>query len=117
MLRSVSARFPRAAGFAAKKALTRFAKILRQSNRRKTSVSILRSEERRVGKECISRCDWSSDVCSSDLGTISSSCGICGKESIDSIRQNFAPIKPAKDVRIHLEIGRASCRERVYISV
>src|SRR5260221_632914 len=28
----------------------------------------MRSEERRVGKECRSRCDWSSDVCSSDLG-------------------------------------------------
>src|SRR5215204_2166871 len=28
---------------------------------------ISRSEERRVGKECRSRCDWSSDVCSSDL--------------------------------------------------
>src|SRR5438034_1402232 len=27
----------------------------------------LRSEERRVGKEGRSRCDWSSDVCSSDL--------------------------------------------------
>src|SRR6202049_1675481 len=26
-----------------------------------------RSEERRVGTECRSRCDWSSDVCSSDL--------------------------------------------------
>src|SRR5579875_1398906 len=26
-----------------------------------------RSEERRVGKECRSLCDWSSDVCSSDL--------------------------------------------------
>src|ERR1044072_902251 len=26
-----------------------------------------RSEERRVGKECRSQCDWSSDVCSSDL--------------------------------------------------
>src|SRR5882672_1350065 len=26
-----------------------------------------KSEERRVGKECRSRCDWSSDVCSSDL--------------------------------------------------
>src|SRR4030095_7169429 len=30
-----------------------------------------RSEERRVGKECRSRCDWSSDVCSSDLLTVS----------------------------------------------
>src|SRR5476649_1245760 len=28
-----------------------------------------RSEERRVGKECRSRCGWSSDVCSSDLST------------------------------------------------
>src|SRR5476649_1797171 len=28
---------------------------------------ICRSEERRVGKECRSLCDWSSDVCSSDL--------------------------------------------------
>src|SRR6202049_2019561 len=27
----------------------------------------LRSEERRVGKECRYQCDWSSDVCSSDL--------------------------------------------------
>src|SRR4030095_10330400 len=27
----------------------------------------VRSEERRVGKECRSRCDWSADVCSSDL--------------------------------------------------
>src|SRR5476649_170912 len=28
---------------------------------------VTRSEERRVGKECRSLCDWSSDVCSSDL--------------------------------------------------
>src|SRR5579875_3079933 len=28
---------------------------------------LARSEERRVGKECRSLCDWSSDVCSSDL--------------------------------------------------
>src|SRR5579875_262331 len=28
-----------------------------------TVVILLRSEERRVGKECRSLCDWSSDVC------------------------------------------------------
>src|SRR5476649_2774435 len=33
-----------------------------------------RSEERRVGKECRSLCDWSSDVCSSDLGCSKSLC-------------------------------------------
>src|SRR5476649_1293443 len=32
-----------------------------------SKILINRSEERRVGKECRSRCDWSSDVCSSDL--------------------------------------------------
>jgi FdhD protein len=36
------------------------------------------------------------------FGTISSSCGICGKESIDAIRQNFPPIVSAKDVRIDI---------------
>jgi FdhD protein len=37
------------------------------------------------------------------FGTISSSCGICGKESIAAIRQNFPPIEATKGVRIHLE--------------
>src|SRR5260221_383449 len=32
-------------------------------------AKLRRSEERRVGKECRSLCDWSSDVCSSDLDT------------------------------------------------
>src|SRR5260370_42264942 len=36
------------------------------------------------------------------LGTISSSCGICGKESIDAIRQNFPAIGSTK-VRIDIE--------------
>src|SRR5476649_1145601 len=31
---------------------------------------LLRSEERRVGKEWRSLCDWSSDVCSSDLASL-----------------------------------------------
>src|SRR5215218_9984764 len=34
-------------------------------------LPIRRSEERRVGKECRSLCDWSSDVCSSDLTVVS----------------------------------------------
>src|SRR5215211_7031735 len=34
---------------------------------RRTSNRPSSSEERRVGKECRSLCDWSSDVCSSDL--------------------------------------------------
>ena len=37
------------------------------------------------------------------FGTISSSCGICGKESIAVIRQNFPPIESAPGIRTHLE--------------
>jgi FdhD protein len=37
------------------------------------------------------------------FGTITSSCGLCGKTSIDAIRQNFPPIVSAKDVRIDIE--------------
>ncbi len=37
------------------------------------------------------------------LGTISTSCGICGKGSIAAIRQNFPPIAPKADVRIKIE--------------
>src|SRR5204863_254637 len=32
------------------------------------------------------------------FGTISSSCGLCGKKSIAAIRQNFPPIESAKGV-------------------
>src|SRR5476649_1527264 len=72
-----------------------------------------RSEERRVGKECRSRCDWSSDVCSSDLLV----------DLDDLLKQCYALL--AAGQRKGLEgpargghglvdkIGRASCRERV----
>jgi FdhD protein len=37
------------------------------------------------------------------FGTISTSCGICGKNSIAAIRQNFPPIASAQTVRIDIE--------------
>ena len=37
------------------------------------------------------------------FGTISSSCGICGKESIAAIRQNFPAIVSGKNVRVDIE--------------
>jgi FdhD protein len=36
------------------------------------------------------------------FGTISSSCGLCGKTSIDAIRQSF-PVIPSTDIRIDIE--------------
>src|SRR5213595_4371836 len=36
------------------------------------------------------------------FGTISSSCGICGKTSIDAIRQNFPAIK-SSSVRVEIK--------------
>src|SRR5579875_2783027 len=79
----------------------------------RSKLIALRSEERRVGKECRSLCDWSSDVCSSDLypgfevgyeGTIVSSVDDGGLE----FRGTDATLKIDR-----AEIGRASCRERV----
>jgi FdhD protein len=37
------------------------------------------------------------------FGTISSSCGICGKKSIAAIQQNFPPISTAQNNRIEIE--------------
>jgi FdhD protein len=34
------------------------------------------------------------------FGTISASCGLCGKTSIDAIRQEFPPLEPASAIRI-----------------
>src|SRR5882672_1527446 len=72
-----------------------------------------RSEERRVGKECRSLCDWSSDVCSSDLD---------GEAEVHhqharadelllhhrGALEQFLPV-----LLDYQQIGRASCRERV----
>src|SRR5882672_5286428 len=48
-----------------------------------------RSEERRVGKECRSLCDWSSDVCSSDLQKISQEVrALTNKRGADVVIEN-----------------------------
>src|SRR5476649_2563381 len=73
----------------------------------------LRSEERRVGKECRSLCDWSSDVCSSDLGrgrSLDRHPGQLGAAGI--VGHGAVPAGPVHHAE-RLEIGRASCRERV----
>src|ERR671927_523066 len=72
-----------------------------------------RSEERRVGKECRSRCDWSSDVCSSDLV---SALRVLGDEHWKDSPERWCPREkpgPAAQPPLATEIGRASCRERV----
>src|SRR6476646_5601330 len=73
----------------------------------------VRSEERRVGKECRSRCDWSSDVCSSDLRiTFVDRSSLLPHELFprDFVLGCIHFDSPA---RSHGQIGRASCRERV----
>src|SRR6266496_2587378 len=72
-----------------------------------------RSEERRVGKECRSLRDWSSDVCSSDLHHAHRR----GHRRPQSRRhlQRRAECGPRSEQRRahRRQIGRASCRERV----
>src|SRR5882672_1456991 len=72
-----------------------------------------RSEERRVGKECRSRCDWSSDVCSSDLSKrlLPVECAAlhCERSWPPDYRQH----RFRNWCDTSREIGRASCRERV----
>src|SRR6266496_6271563 len=51
--------------------------------------------------------DWSSDVCSSDLGA-----GRAVRAAAEDARRQLI-----RAAALELEIGRASCRERVYISV
>src|SRR5476649_1375318 len=77
------------------------------------STGGVRSEERRVGKECRSRCDWSSDVCSSDLAHDLDTLEAVGIDTGDGVAglRLLASLLRALDRRG--QIGRASCRERV----
>src|SRR5476649_1829770 len=72
-----------------------------------------RSEERRVGKECRSLCDWSSDVCSSDL--VFRFVQRPWRHGIKSHARGIEAIAGKITARpdAEAEIGRASCRERV----
>src|SRR5476649_2264045 len=76
-------------------------------------LSSMRSEERRVGKECRSLCDWSSDVCSSDL-TLKhlENCYDAMHPAAEKSEQSFAWFSDIPHPLFN-EIGRASCRERV----
>src|SRR5436190_233183 len=109
-----------------------------------------RSEERRVGKEWRSLCDWSSDVCSSDLRALIAlapgdvprlaEAGIDARVLMFTLVASFvaclgfglAPAVHATRVDTNAalkqsaarlvgdrswKIGRASCRERVEITV
>src|SRR5476649_1041480 len=72
-----------------------------------------RSEERRVGKECRSLCDWSSDVCSSDLhqrDAADQHAWHVGRHLSRLVQSHAARALPGSGIA---EIGRASCRERV----
>src|SRR5579875_1846563 len=73
----------------------------------------IRSEERRVGKECRSRCDWSSDVCSSDLSGFCLQTPMVG--AFGTARAGFVRSRSSHHPcrRFQHKIGRASCRERV----
>src|SRR5947207_2989704 len=112
--------------------------------------STKRSEERRVGKEWRSLCDWSSDVCSSDLTTLKNAMTLMmqnsdnamtkavedyfGRANVQAyansiglsatqINHDIGCGTPANRTsvndltKIYEEIGRASCRERVEITV
>src|SRR5581483_10260765 len=76
-------------------------------------VESVRSEERRVGKECRYWRDWSSDVCSSDLlGFLDRL--VAGFDERLGVLDRLLPgvFRHVLDRRKR-EIGRASCRERV----
>ena len=59
----------------------------------------------------IKECDWSSDVCSSDLVVEFRSCAQDGEP--DPAKWQPFPIEYKRGRRKANQIGRASCRERV----
>src|SRR5476649_2715100 len=77
------------------------------------SLSQMRSEERRVGKECRSLCDWSSDVCSSDLDDRQGLRLVRREPLFHDLRLVIRTLYQLPAIVIANEIGRASCRERV----
>src|SRR5476649_2892827 len=76
-------------------------------------TTISRSEERRVGKECRSLCDWSSDVCSSDLGMLGEIIPVTPRGSPGTKKGEGRKVYVPGALYDDIEIGRASCRERV----
>src|SRR5215204_2329697 len=82
-----------------------------QSSGRPTAWT--RSEERRVGKECRSLCDWSSDVCSSDLDDRYRVGELNGGWRLlrEALNDEHGTVEREADGLD--KIGRASCRERV----
>src|SRR5476649_2748873 len=94
----------------------RFAKgeeVIASSGQRAKLSRPLRSEERRVGKECRSLCDWSSDVCSSDLRRLRREARSKGRLSLCQGRGSHRFQRAACEAFTTTQIGRASCRERV----
>src|SRR5476649_1480008 len=75
--------------------------------------SARRSEERRVGKECRSRCDWSSDVCSSDLLVMIENVVLLGHYPVSTSKFGLGDYPRSYATPLGAQIGRASCRERV----
>ena len=59
----------------------------------------------------IKECDWSSDVCSSDLYILAEVCS--GKDSKSAIKSYVRHCIPKSLTSDEKGIGRASCRERV----
>src|SRR5882672_7167745 len=72
-----------------------------------------RSEERRVGKECRSLCDWSSDVCSSDLRLRRQCHRFLSAADLRNNAAHEIGVHAGIEGHAPCEIGRASCRERV----